>query len=469
MPLRIAANLQTQNYQPIAFPKGLGFILILAPLLFGAVHTFVYSFFCMLSAILLMGWFLKTKKSPQYNNFNLKKIRFTLLCWGIVILWAIIQTAPFVLKSLAHPLWLDIGETLNINLSATISLNPSNSWTVIMRFLSYFAVFFLSLQYSKNSKNAQKIFLTVIITAAICAFYGLINEFYDLRHILWKDKLYYLDSLTGTFVNKNHFATYLGMALICVFAVIFNDFFKFNSGSNSKIKFREMIDDWGINFAYFLVVICVLLSALLLTNSRAGLVFSFIAIATLFILATIKKYLLGKKLLLSAILFGVITLFFVNLSGKVMLNRMGHASDDLVNRQAIYALTGDAISDAPLIGTGLGTFADVFNLYKRNNFANVVYTESHNSYLENALELGIPCAVILYIGFLPILWHLIIGVKTRHKNAMYPATGIALTLLVFLHSMVDFSMQIPAVAFTYFILLGTSLAQSFSSKEEKIN
>jgi hypothetical protein len=43
--------------------------------------------------------------------------------------------------------------------------------------------------------------------------------------------------------------------------------------------------------------------------------------------------------------------------------------------------------------------------------------------------------------------------------------GVAATFLVALHAMVDFSLQIPAVTYTYCFLLGTAVAQSWSSRQ----
>lgn len=52
----------------------------------------------------------------------------------------------------------------------------------------------------------------------------------------------------------------------------------------------------------------------------------------------------------------------------------------------------------------------------------------------------------------------------RRKNRIYPLVGIGTTMLVGAHSSMDFSLQIPAVALTYSVLLGITLAQSFSSR-----
>ena len=56
------------------------------------------------------------------------------------------------------------------------------------------------------------------------------------------------------------------------------------------------------------------------------------------------------------------------------------------------------------------------------------------------------------------------GLRTRGRDWVYPATGLAATALVATHALVDFSLQIPATAVTYAALMGAACAQSFSSR-----
>jgi hypothetical protein len=55
------------------------------------------------------------------------------------------------------------------------------------------------------------------------------------------------------------------------------------------------------------------------------------------------------------------------------------------------------------------------------------------------------------------------GVFQRRRDGIYPAIAVAATVLVGVHAVVDFSLQIPAVAVTYAAILGMGVAQSFST------
>ena len=48
---------------------------------------------------------------------------------------------------------------------------------------------------------------------------------------------------------------------------------------------------------------------------------------------------------------------------------------------------------------------------------------------------------------------------------IYPATGVAITVLVGFHSLFDFSMEMPAVAILYAGVMGGCCSQSWSTRE----
>ena len=52
----------------------------------------------------------------------------------------------------------------------------------------------------------------------------------------------------------------------------------------------------------------------------------------------------------------------------------------------------------------------------------------------------------------------------RQRDWLYPATGVSATILVAIHSIVDFSLQIPAAAIAFSVVMGMSLAQANPTK-----
>jgi O-antigen ligase len=86
---------------------------------------------------------------------------------------------------------------------------------------------------------------------------------------------------------------------------------------------------------------------------------------------------------------------------------------------------------------------------------------AHNTLLQLAADMGIPVAVIVVIAWCVIFVMLLRGALTRRSGLSCPVAALAVAVLAVLHSMVDFSLQIPGYAIVALTLIGAGLAQSF--------
>jgi len=117
----------------------------------------------------------------------------------------------------------------------------------------------------------------------------------------------------------------------------------------------------------------------------------------------------------------------------------------------------------PWSGWGLNSFSSVYSIFQPASLVQP-FDKGHNTYLELIFEIGIPAglAVLVGIGWLAV--QCLKGFQRRHRDREFPALALAATVLVGIHALVDFSIQIPAVGVTYAALLGTGWAQSWSSR-----
>ena len=131
-------------------------------------------------------------------------------------------------------------------------------------------------------------------------------------------------------------------------------------------------------------------------------------------------------------------------------------------RLETYKATLRLIGDHPWFGTGQGTFADAFPAY-RSADASIwgVWDVAHNTLLEIAADMGIPIAALVTIGWAIIFATLIHGVIVRKRGVMFPVAALTVALVAVLHSLVDFSLQIPGYSIVALALIGAGLAQSF--------
>jgi O-antigen ligase len=96
-----------------------------------------------------------------------------------------------------------------------------------------------------------------------------------------------------------------------------------------------------------------------------------------------------------------------------------------------------------------------------------VWDYAHSTILEIAVEMGIPVAVMVVITALASLFVLArAAVKSegRSRRSLAAITGIA--VLSCLHSMIDFSLQIPGYLVLFGVLLGCGLARASATLAE---
>ena len=88
---------------------------------------------------------------------------------------------------------------------------------------------------------------------------------------------------------------------------------------------------------------------------------------------------------------------------------------------------------------------------------------AHNSYLELALELGVPATMAIGLAFAWLVGVYVSGIRRRRRRQIYSVMGLASVALVAAHALVDFSLQIPGFTVSFALLAGMAWAQSWPS------
>ena len=130
----------------------------------------------------------------------------------------------------------------------------------------------------------------------------------------------------------------------------------------------------------------------------------------------------------------------------------------------VYALLEKSIVENSWLGVGYGSFEESFRLYRDETITGH-YDKAHNTYLENIFELGMLPALALFLAIILPALVCVRGVWVRRRDWLYPALGVAASVLVGAHALVDFSLQIPAVALTYALIMGAAVAQSIPTRK----
>ena len=127
------------------------------------------------------------------------------------------------------------------------------------------------------------------------------------------------------------------------------------------------------------------------------------------------------------------------------------------------------IVDHPWFGTGQGTFAYAFPAYRSDKVSMWgVWDIAHNTLLEIASDMGVPIAALVVVAWVVIFAVLIHGMRVRRHDRIFPIAALAVGILAVLHSLIDFTLQIPGYAIVALSLIGAGLAQSFATSQTNI-
>ena len=435
-------------------------IVFLSPLPYGANRVWSWSLAASLIALLGILWasnyLIKKRVRPFHASFAIADI---ILVFLLVLLWIIAQQLA-ILPKLSHPLW-QLHNALLANAGEFISLSLDNTLVFFMRYLSYGMVFWLSLCYAQRSFYAHKIVYVFTLAGFSYSLYGLLMLFSP------RPASPALQSLSSTFINHNHFASFAGLSLLCCAALLYETMLSACSGRQLTLAaFLERL----IKRTWFLLIaFMVIASALVLTHSRGGFLSSLLAFMVLIGALAVNKRARNRFMLRFFMLFIALggSIFLITRTGLINRLQLMALSDPL--REQVYGATWQAILTNPYLGFGAGSFAQAFPLYKTPALAGsigypLLWDYAHNVYLEIAFDLGLPAAIALCYCFLRLNFICLKGLFIRKKDWVYSALGLSASVLIGLHSLVDFSLQIPAIAYCYALLMGACCAQSFSSR-----
>jgi O-antigen ligase len=443
-------------------------VVILAPLPFAAFSTYVYAWSWGLMACvvggLLAAWSVRVALGWERPAFGLRRT------WPLVVLfmgaaiWAAVQSMSSTPAEWHHPLWRSAAEALELDLEPAVSLDPYETLSALTRLLAYGGIFWLSLQYSRRAVRARQVLYAVTYAGLAYAVYGLIVQFTGSQMIFWLPKFAQENDLTSTFVNRNSYATYAGLGLLCTTGLILVAISQsVGTAVGRKERLLRLVENMTGREWLLLVAWITIMTALILSNSRAGFLSAVLGLMILVLVLGLTRTVHARFAAAFGVACAVAVGVFFTIGGEQLGARLVDTSLVASERPRVYQLTLGAIESAPVLGTGYGTFEEVFRFYRTSDIGNF-YLKAHNTYLENALELGIPAALALFgilAGFLVLTFA---GLRRRQREAVYPCVGFAATVLVAAHSTVDFSLQIPAVTATYCLIMGAACGQSWSSQ-----
>ncbi|HXV23430.1 MAG TPA: O-antigen ligase family protein [Alphaproteobacteria bacterium] len=412
----------------------------------GANRPVAWSGLALGLGILLIGWALTAGRTAGGAPLPFRSLAPAAIPFFLAIAWALAQALPYVPPQLHDSAWAEAGAALGMALPGRISLAPEEAGTGIMRLLSYGAVLLLAAQLGHSARRAHAILWGVALAGGAYALYGLLVWADGNRLILWMAKWAYPDSLTSSFVSRNHYATYAGLGLCASLGLL----------AHALARQPRAGAHTG---AALIPLALMIAAALLLTRSRGGIASATLAVLVMTVLFAFGTEGRRTRMAFAAAALGLLAAGAGVLGGGVIARMAPEEVEDWGGRSDIWARAAAAALDRPL-GGGLGAFADFFPAYRDLalglQFGSL--DKAHNLYLEMAAELGPTVAAALVLGLGWLVLRVIRGSLAANPGPALAAAGAS--VLVAVHSLADFSLQIPAVTATWLLLLGAALGQA---------
>jgi len=450
-------------HRPAPLPQlllrgGLLLVLGFSPLPLASVNATAWTVLAVASGALLLLAFASELVDPARKE-QFRVLRLSTILAGLVVVWIVLQQFPAPFADWNAALWDRAAHALGAPVERSVSLARERSLGHLLRLLAYAAIFLSAWTVGRRSQGAQAVLRSVAFIGAAYALYGLIAYFSGNEFVLWFRKTAYTEDLTGSFVNRNSFATFLGLCLIANLGLIAQVLSERIDSASWRMLFHSSVEATLRHGIWPLLGSTLTAAALLLTHSRGGMIATLCGVAAMVLAALSAPSLRGPWRWPLASFAAAGAALMIAVAGSGALERLGNSSDDSTGRNEIYAGTIAAIEQHPLAGTGLGTFEYVYAPHQpQSELKRVEY--AHDEYLQTMLELGLPAAAGFFLLLALLAGRCIVGVFRRRRNALFPCVGVGASVLAAVHSLVDFSLEMPAVATIFAALLGMAVAQS---------
>lgn len=380
---------------------------------------------------------------------------------GLFALAALVPGFALIQSWDLRDLWPSFAQTMPAGLQdmagGSLSLVPEASQIGALRFCGY--LLFLALVIEVSTRRGRVIWMSQILFFGITlqAIWALVALNFLGDVALFSKKTAYLGMATGSFVNRNALACFLGFGL-CLGAALLGALAP-PAQENARGR-RVVLSLFRGGGAVVAVAMLIQALALVATQSRLGLLAT---IAGLAVAVVLRLWMRGWRRGFLPLLAIGLALICGLLWGQGVLERLLVTQNDGATRLALYRQILAMIQLRPLGGFGFDGFAPAFEAFRAPPLNTAVsYGHGHNSYLTLWAELGV------LVGSLPPLLCLVGGaicLRRLRQGDGFSANALAAIgalVLAGLQSLADFSLEIPANTYVFLAILGMGVARRSS-------
>lgn len=429
-------------------------LIVLTAIPYGTSQPWWEAFFVCAVFTLAILWLLESLISDKWlaDSWPLA------LPLVVLAIFSFLQTLPFGNQSLSPA-------GINFTSWNAVSADPYQTRFFVLRLLALTVAGMLLFRYVATERRMRIIINVIVGVAVASAFFGILRQTTQ-RTLGFGLPLLDLGSGYAQFINYNHFAYLMEMALGLILGLVLGGGIK---RDQSLIYVAVVIPIW---------------TALVLCGSRGGLI---AMLAQLIVTVLLFSRVSGKRkssasqstivrtanslpmrlalivVLLGGVVFGTLWLGGDRLASKIESTRSELSADTSeqrlgVSRNDIWKATWQMFVRHPILGVGMGGYWAAIPTF-HNASGIMTPQEAHNDYLELLASGGL-------IGLGLGIWFAVIVLKRTRENLRSPnrfrraaCYGAAIGIAgVAVHSLVDFGLHtiVNALVLTTLIVIATS-------------
>lgn len=461
---------------------GIYLVLLLSLVPYGAVHDLtklILAVFTSFVAIFVI-WIDIRKNAVR------SLVRDVWIVLFLLVLYIIFQSLKFEGNPFSHPFWQSAGDLAGFQ-GGAISVEPSLTILSLFVLVPPFLLFISILHAFQGDNDLWRLTYFLGFLAFAFIIYGLIQAAFFPNYTFLRELDRDYHAFTSTLIYRNSAATLVGVSSLVFLAILIKEargisFFSlpavFILSKMITTKRRAKLIFWFL--ALFLSLI-----ALFLTQSRGALGATILAWAIVsppLLSRAIAKSFYGEtgfhnrrlifaRRVLFVLLIVAVVIGFLNIFAEETLFRFAELKGEN-SRFCLYPSMWRSFLDNWQFGSGFGTFEAVFPIYRDPGCGVTgVWKQAHNFWLEGLMGLGIVFVPIVGFSVYRISMCFVKGIRTRNSLRFICHIGIAVLALIGLHSFVEFSMQIPGVAFygtaVTAALCGQSLGRTSARRKDR--
>jgi hypothetical protein len=309
----------------------LGALVFLSAVPLGSNRPFWWLTFGLLLGLTASYYLIIGTKIAPKRPLQITQFRFLLFLAAVVPVYAVLQSIP--LSGLLPEDFLALPAAVpSEEWPRTISLQPDASLLGALRAIIYLTFVGLVIEVSTRTKRIMKLAWILFFGVVAHAAWGLIalNLLGDFA--IWGEKRSYLGFATGTFVNRNSYATFLGFGLVLGIALLMQRARGLSSAQPGYFS-EARIEGFFLGG-----LLCIILFALLSTQSRLGTFASVIGSLMTFLIMRAKGGAGAPRAALEGLgLIAVLGVIGFGVVGSGLIERMVFVENEAATRRKSIA------------------------------------------------------------------------------------------------------------------------------------